>query len=135
MAVAVSPGGKNVYAAGFATVALARTAGGALTPGRCIGGTGLLSAPRGCKRTRGLGGARDLAVSPDGRSVYVAAEELVVLTRRRSDGKLTASSTVGLNFAPSIVVSPDGRSVYVASGDDSAVVAFKRATKRRKASK
>jgi DNA-binding beta-propeller fold protein YncE len=75
VAVAASPDGLNVYAAGKRSVAVfARNA----TTGdlsQLAGFTGCLTDDRtaGCTRARALNGAFDVAVSPDGRNVYVAA--------------------------------------------------------------
>lgn len=89
-------------------------------------GTGAVNeAPR-------LNGARGVAVSPDGRSVYVASstDDSVSRFDRGVNGTLTfagcfedvgldgcatgtANETPGLDGASGVAVSPDGRSVYV----------------------
>ena len=57
------------------------------------------------------------AVSPDGRSLYVASEQGVVQYDIDSAGKLTLKNpgTVGTTDGFDVAVSPDGRSVYVAA--------------------
>jgi DNA-binding beta-propeller fold protein YncE len=88
---------------------------------------------RGCALVRAMLGPESVAVSPDGRNVYVAADRNSVasFTHDRATGALTQpAGTAGcVNFCPrrscvrghaldvprSIAVSPDGRSVYVAS--------------------
>ena len=81
-----------------------------------------------------LDGASDLAISPDGKNVYVAAPDsnaVAVLDRDPEDGHLTQSSgddgcvapgSVGgceegraIDDPTSVVVSPDGDNVYVGS--------------------
>ncbi len=96
-----------------------------------------------------------MAVSPDGKSVYVASQGyapqgyppsghgVARLTRNPTTGAITQpAGTAGcvsedgsgpcadghaLNRPYSVAVSPDGKSVYVASIGSSAVVRFKRA--------
>ena len=143
----ISPDGNSVYAVGDdddAVAMLERDAGsGALTPIGCIddNDTGADS----CAQTAdGLAGAHAVTVSPDGKSVYVAADVDDALARFKRDpatGELTpkgciqdndsatdscAQSTDGLEGAHSVVVSPDGRWVYVASEWDEAIVRFRR---------
>jgi DNA-binding beta-propeller fold protein YncE len=109
-----------------------------------------------CARARALDGAgpgvgsRAIAISPDGRNVYVAAagsDAIAVFDRNRSTGALTQPAgkagcvasvlghlkgaggcalAIGLDGPSSVAVSPDGRNVYVASRGSSAVVTFHR---------
>ncbi len=136
-ALVLSPDGKNVYAtdgAWHSVTALAREPGdGALAP--IPGPTGCLSMKDvNCAPGRFLKGARDIAISPDGKNVYVAAPEsnaVAILDRDQNDGHLTQSSGDdgcvsgsgaseceegrAIDQPTSVVVSPDGRNVYVAS--------------------
>ena len=98
-----------------------------------------------CSPGSALGGARSVAVSPDGRSAYAASQggSAVVVFDRAVDGTLTqrpgmagcVSETgagpcvdgAALDSARSVTVSPDGRSAYVASGSVGAVAVFDRA--------
>src|SRR4051794_27654787 len=89
--------------------------------------------------------ASDVAVSPDGRNVYVTSAQSASITRFDRDGAtgsltragcITATtgcgpdvdSKAGLNGARSVAVSRDGRNVYVTSDTDNAVVSLERDT-------
>jgi len=92
----------------------------------------------------GLAGAQAVAVSPDGRSVYVAGnDDVVALARDPASGALaparspSARACIGsgaggpcatmdetLSGADALAVSPDGRFVYVGASDTAAVSAF-----------
>jgi len=118
------------------------TATGLLTPKGCIEDdnhhpdTCLQLAP-------GLTGARQVSVSPDGKSVYVAGtlDNDVSFFARSVAGALSFKYCVddigspaetckkavyGLRGAHAVVVSPDGKSVYAAGQDDHALVTFRR---------
>ncbi len=82
-AVAVSPDGRNVYVASlydFAVSVFSRSRTGALTQlagsAACLTGATqvLLYLPEGCAKAR-LGRPHSIAVSPDGRHVYVGSEQ------------------------------------------------------------
>jgi DNA-binding beta-propeller fold protein YncE len=130
--VAVSRDGKSVYAAalrGDAVTRFDRLSSGALAYKGCIADKG----ENGCQRPPhdALGGADALAVSPDGKSVYVAAfrDDAVVGFNRFPSGRLEPSGCFAdggangcrrplqnsLHAANGIVVSPDGKSVYVSA--------------------
>jgi DNA-binding beta-propeller fold protein YncE len=144
--LAVSPDGTSVYVAarsGDALLAFARLPGGELQGRDCF--FDAPSIPPGCTQAAGLDGAAGVAVSPDGRSVYVAARESAAISSFMRDpltgnlsrlaGSLGCIGEPGpgdcrpgaaLSGAESVAVSPDGRSVYVASVNDDAVAAFAR---------
>lgn len=109
-----------------------------------------------CGKARALKGAgpgvgsRAIAISPDGRNVYVAAsgsDAIAVFDRDRSTGALTQPQgkagcvaaipgkaksaqgcglAIGLLAPNSVAVSPDGRNVYATTRDGSSVVTFLR---------
>src|SRR2546427_135718 len=132
--VAVSPDGRNIYAAGEVDDALAvfrrDAATGALTyvqiqrDGYAGGVDGLL-------------GAKAVAISPDGAHVYAAGSldnAVAVFGRDAATGKLTfievqregQNGVLGLFGAKAVTVSPDGANLYVAGGYDDALVVFGR---------
>jgi len=156
--LAVSPDGKSVYATAGASpnfhdpigsvVLLKRnTSTGAITEpagtagcisedgsGPCADGHGMLRGPDG------------VAVSADGKSVYLAVASANALVRIRrnptygsisqpagtagcisEDGSGPCSDGRGLSFPTDVAVSPEGNSVYVTSGASKAVARFNRA--------
>ena len=149
--VAMSPDGKNVYVVanrGDAVAAFERNRlTGALTqlPGTaaCVSKDGSGGA---CAVGRGLDGPGSVAVSSDGRHVYVASygsDAVAAFSRDRLTGALTqlagvagcvsetgsggdCTDGVALDGANGIAISGDGRHVYVASIESSAVAVFAR---------
>ena len=144
--VAVSPDGKSVYVASGDSDAVARfnrntTTGAIAQPAGSSGCVGETGWP--CADGHGLGGPSSVAVSPDGKSVYVASGNGVArFNRNTTTGAITEPagsagciSNTGaggcadghaLVAARSVAVSPDGKSVYVASFFSDAVVRLKR---------
>ncbi len=143
--VATSPDGNNVYVAGFAGDSITTfdraAATGQLTEAGCIADAGA----NGCTNPAldGLDGAMRVAVSPDGKNVYVTgslAASITIFDRNTSTGALTqtaclANTTVGgcsalsnasLRGAWGVIVSPDGENVYVASQSGNSVTIFNR---------
>ena len=148
--VEVSPDGSDVYvvtSGDDAIVHFDRAAGGALTPVSCIDDNDTGVDP--CAgSTDGLNDAAAVAVTADGKSVYVASfmDDAIVRFDRAADGSLTpqgciddndvpfegpdacAASTDGLSRAIGLAVTPDGKSVYVGSNGDDALTRFDRDT-------
>lgn len=87
-ALAVSPDGKNLYVTSYTNHALfvfTLTASGGLTLTECHGNVA------GCAPMRAMNGPWDLAITPDGSSVYVAAvnsDSIAALSRDESTGEL-----------------------------------------------
>jgi DNA-binding beta-propeller fold protein YncE len=143
-AVTISPDGKQLYVAGDGIVTvLDRASGGQITYAGCVSNDGSAGA---CADAPGspLSGARALALSPDGGSLYVAgagANTLAVFDRASggqiayagcvsedgSGGLCGTTSAGSLNGLNSLAVSPDGRSVYASSDVRAALTAFSRA--------
>ncbi len=145
-AVAVSPDGKNVYVVsgfGIASNAVARfnrnTRTGAIT--QPAGKPGCLSGRHnepGCAEGHSLQRPKGLAISPDGRNIYVAAAESAAVARlNRSTATGAIAQPAGsagcacnghaLLSPLSVAVSPDGKSVYAAAAGSDAVVRLNRA--------
>ncbi len=138
-AVVTSPDGKNVYVASYfgqSVAEFARAADGSLTELGCVQNTG----GKDCTTTTpGLDGPNAIAISPDGKNVYVggagSSRDEVAEFTRAADGTLSAISShaciqehgetvvcpdsiaVGLSLPYGVVVSPDGSNVYVTGGD------------------
>jgi 6-phosphogluconolactonase (cycloisomerase 2 family) len=133
LALAVSPDGANLYGAGESEGALAvfrrETGTGALTQ---------LEVQRdGVGGVTGIARVSDVAVSPDGATVYTASttdDAVAVFQRNTATGKLlwlemqkeSVAGVTGLDFARAVVVSPDGHNVYAAGQRAGSVVVFKR---------
>jgi DNA-binding beta-propeller fold protein YncE len=142
--IAISPDGKNVYmaASGYDGIVVfdRDTRTGALTQKR--GKAGCISPIEGCAKARALEGARGIAISPDGRNVYLAASGVTIFDRNRRSGTLRQkrggegcitdpeSESIafacrrgrGLGGAFDIAVSADGRSVYAVGGRAMAIL-------------
>ncbi len=148
-AVAVSPDGSHVYVTGHALDALLAfsrdPASGALTLLATYTQTNIQ--PPGSQDRNGLGGPEDVAVSPDGKTVYVAASEddavtvfardddptspqfgTLQLLEKEIDGKDDLSDegpeVDGLAGVTALAISPDGASLYAAGFTDQAVAVF-----------
>jgi xylan 1,4-beta-xylosidase len=152
--LALSRDGRFLYATAFhdsAVSAFVRDpASGRLAPVASPAGCVAESAGGGCAQGRGLRGAFNLALSPDGRSLYVVARHSAALTvfdvdpatgaLRQKPGAAGCLSTKpepgcgatrGLRGARGVTVSPDGRNVYTGAYSDSALGAFARAADGR----
>lgn len=148
-AVVVSRDGRNVYVASGLSNAVAvfkrNTRNGALR--QLAGADGCISegGALGCEAGAALTAPYAMAISPDGRSIYVAAgvsNAVAALSRNARTGKLdqpggtdacvsdTGSGGCENGFAlqvpEGVAVSRDGKNVYVTSGGSSSVAAFSR---------
>jgi 6-phosphogluconolactonase (cycloisomerase 2 family) len=149
--IAVSPDGKQVYAASYNSGAIAVFARdkstGALT--QLVGTAGCVSETGSggeCSDGKGLDGAYGVAVSGDGKHVYAASlnsDAVAVFARDKSTGALTQLvGTAGcvsetgsggacidgkaLDGANGVAVSGDGKHVYAATQYSDAVAVFAR---------
>ena len=134
-AVAVSPDGHHVYAAGSGADAIV-----AFQRDPVSGRLSFVAAE--IEPSTGSADANNptaLAVSPDGKHVYVANEASATIAVYRRDATAGTLSLVevlregmngvhGLHLVRSVVVSPDGLQVYAAGFNDNAVVTFSRNT-------
>lgn len=147
-ALAISPDGGSVYLSqGGALIVLRRNSHtGLLSPlsgrGGCLGDPRI----RGCSQP--LHGVSELAVSPDGRSLYTGGAETidVVAVNRRTgalrqlrgprscfaedpqrSGERGCTAARGIGALGAIAVAPDGRDVYVAGSGSNGIGAFRRA--------
>ncbi len=161
VAIAISPNGQNVYAAAedshdIGTIAeFTRNGDGSLTELGCIAENtdetdGVTSdCGEGNQFGHGIRRPVALAVSPDGKEVYVADETgsaIAVLTRDTATGALSQSgeaddciaestdsgdcstSATGLSSVDTVTVSPDGNNVYTGGDTNPGTIAeFSRA--------
>ena len=109
--VAVSPDGRSVYATNWGTSATNTN----LVYQFDVGAGGILS-PKSRPTVAAGERASSVAITPDGKSAYVAnsASETVSQYAVGADGTLSLKRSVGAGDSPTeVVVSPDGGSLYV----------------------
>ncbi len=147
---------------GTATGAAAAPSGSGGTKAKAIGTLSQLPGARGCivDESKAAGscasaraldepgpfmGSNALALSPDGRNLYVASSKsdaIAVFSRNKRTGNLKqaggkggciatggadgCATAIGLDGPNSVAVSPDGVNVYATSRDTGAVIAFRR---------
>jgi CSLREA domain-containing protein len=145
--VAVSADGKNVYATGLTADSIATFSRdsdtGALTWIDTVrNGAGYGCIPLPCDGTvAGLDGAYGIALSPDGKFIYVSSiteDSVVVFQRSTTTGAPSSNTFLGgayfvqrfthpnLNSAYGLVMSPDGANVYVAGYTSDTLLTLKR---------
>ncbi len=148
--VAMSPDGKHLYIASAdsdAVAVLRRTKSiGVLAQDPTIDGCVSETGNNGCSDGTALDSPRGVAVSPDGKHVYVvsdASNAVAAFTRNKSTGALTQLAGLdrcisdsgsggdcadgkALVGAWAVTVSPDGKHIYVASFVSTAVAVFAR---------
>jgi DNA-binding beta-propeller fold protein YncE len=110
---AVSPDGQNVYTVGEGSIAtFARDPSGRLTFAGAYSG---FATPR------------SLAISPDGRFVYVAlgSEGGIATLARAADGSLQLVGRSGLPAPVRVVISADGTSLYVTPAEGASIAEFR----------
>jgi DNA-binding beta-propeller fold protein YncE len=147
-AVAVSPDGDGVYVTSLfsnSVTSFARNgSSGALTQMEGAGGCLIYLRSAGCSFGRALVAPEGLALSPNGKNVYVAAFKtgaIAVLNRGKAGAVAQKPGTAGCVAAPSlsdctaaralkgvssIALSPDGRYLYSTSFESDAVDVFRR---------
>jgi DNA-binding beta-propeller fold protein YncE len=136
--VTVTPDSRHVLVAGMRSNAVVVLRAGPDGLSQADGAAGCIArggGPEGCGVGKALSGPVDLAVSRDGRFVYVAsaiADGVAILRRDRATGELTQDLTRrgcisqsgggglcirgrGLDEVWGIAVSPDGRNLYAVS--------------------
>ena len=97
------------------------------TPGNCVIGEDRYNSydepSKGCRVDERIGRPMEMDLSPDGATLYVAAEEgqrgsggVLVFARDAASGQITLIQRVGAGFYE-VQVSPDGRSVYAVTED------------------
>jgi sugar lactone lactonase YvrE len=134
--VAVSPDGKSVYVASFSGDSVTAFSRDPLTGSFAFQGCIANGGANGCvdPPQDSLGAADGVAVSPDGKSVYVASfsgNSITHLTRNTSTGALSYQGCIAnggangcvdppqdsLGVPAGVAVSPDNKSVYVTAGN------------------
>ncbi len=145
--VAVSPGGEDVYVYGETDQVISHLSAdpisGALGFDECIEGAMEVGCAQAVPGPAMFEGAGKIAVSGDGRSVYVVSNHAIVVFSREANGRLSFeqcladTAITGCSDLPGeplqkdaegIVVSPSGNAVYVAGGVTGSLIELARAT-------
>jgi 6-phosphogluconolactonase (cycloisomerase 2 family) len=150
VALAVSPDGNHVYVASRSNTVAAFARNGATGVLTQLSGTGGCIAESGdgvtCADGNALVGLRGIAISPDGKSVYVTARDgnaVAIFARNATTGVLTQLGGTagcvssdgtggtcavgrGLLGARGVMVSADNLNVYIGAQNSSAVAVFSR---------
>ncbi len=132
-ALAISPDGATLYAAGYYDDAIAIFSR-SIDTGQ-ISYTGMVKDGSGSANL--LDGVNSLAISPDGKNLYAASrldDSVTMFSRDAATGQLTVIDAIGdspaggdgLDGARAVAASPDGSYVAVASQFDNTLVIFNR---------
>lgn len=139
--VVVSPNGRDLYVSSpdsRSVAVFARRRDGRLREIGCLGEFGY-----GCGGTSlDLQQAAGLAISPDGRTVYLGARHLILPLRRSRDGRLhlladsarcagapgsgCGQQLTAIDWIDSLAVAPGGRNVYGTAFANGALISFSR---------
>jgi DNA-binding beta-propeller fold protein YncE len=146
--VAVSADSRYVLVAGMRSNAVATLSQGPAGLSQAAGAAGCIAkdGAEGCTRGRSMAGPVDLAITPDGRGVYVASsisDGVAILRRDTGTGVLTQSLSRagcisqggsggrcgrgdGFDEVWSVALSPDGRNLYAVSSKVNMLAAVER---------
>ena len=136
--IIVSPDGKHVYAVGYGVYGVTSSSVAVFSRNPGTGGLTFVEALKdGMDSVDGLDGAYGLAISQDGKHVYVAAyhdDAVAIFQRNQIYGTLTFTQVLkdsdvgvdGLNGAHNLVVSPDGAHIYITGKEEDALAVFSR---------
>jgi DNA-binding beta-propeller fold protein YncE len=150
--IAISPDGTTLYAAngiaGGVAILDRNPVNGTLSQKAGTAGCAAVVGLDGCAVSRATVGSFSVAVSPDGKSVYLASQQggLAIFDRDPATGGLTQKpgrfgcysddgtdsmggdcvQGVALKSTAWVAVSPDGKNVYVASGESDSIASFNR---------
>ncbi|HZO05146.1 MAG TPA: beta-propeller fold lactonase family protein [Solirubrobacterales bacterium] len=147
-AVAVAPGGENVYVTSFlsnSVTAFDRTPGsGVLAQKEATNACLIFLRSAGCSFGRAMDAPEGLDVSPDGQNIYIASIQtgaIDVLSRNGKGAIRQLAGTAGcvarkqvqgctlgraVSGVSSVAVSPDGRNVYATANESNAIDVFRR---------
>ncbi len=131
--IVISPDGKNLYVAAYDDNKLSVYSRNSVT-----GDASFLGVyEEGDQDVEELTGPHALALSPDGKNLYVAlwSNEIIVFDRNSSSGLLTYQSKLSYlegetkkESPRALALSPDGKFMYVASANNDALSVFSRNT-------
>lgn len=131
--IVISPDGKNLYVAAYDDNKLSVYSRNSVT-----GAASFLGVyEEGDQDVEELTGPHALALSPDGKNLYVAlwSNEIIVFDRNSSSGLLTYGSKLSYlegetkkESPRAMALSPDGKFMYVASANNDALSVFSRDT-------
>lgn len=124
--IAISPDGRNIYGTSISglTIVQRDTVTGRLSISKRLN--------RNLGGTDRLHGARAVAISPEGKFLYVAANDgredigISVFSRDQANGQITLSESYPLDYFGTIVLPADGRHLYVTKAENLPLEVFAR---------